>query len=70
MALRPVWGETCFTQTDARMQYGQTAAAVLVAALVVFVLVIRHGSLDEKRNRDGRQDRPWELGRLHILDPR
>jgi len=65
-----VWGETCFMQTNARILYGQTVAAVLVVVLAVFVLVIRHRRLTEKRNRDSRQDRPWEPERLQILYPR
>ena len=58
MALMAVWGETCFTQKNAGMQYGQIVAAMLVVVLAVFVLVTRHGRLTEKRNRDSRQDRP------------
>jgi hypothetical protein len=65
-----VRGEICLTETNAGILYGQTVAAVLVVLPAVFVLVLRHGRLTEKRNRDSRQDRPWEPERLQILDPR
>jgi uncharacterized membrane protein YcjF (UPF0283 family) len=58
LALTAVWGETCFSQTNAGIQYGQTVAGVLVVVLAVFVLVIQHGRLTEKRINDCRQDEP------------
>ena len=70
LALKAVWGETRFTQTNAGIQYGQNAAAVLVVMLAVLVLAIRHGRVTEKRNRYSRRDRPWDPQRLQILDPR
>ena len=58
LTLIAVRGEICLTETIARIQYGQTVAAVLVVVLAVFVLVIRHGRLTEKRINDRRQDEP------------
>jgi heme/copper-type cytochrome/quinol oxidase subunit 2 len=70
MAFMAVWGETCFAQTNARIQYGQTMAVVLVVVLAVFIPVARHGKLTEKRNRYGRQQKPWEPESLRMLNPR
>jgi hypothetical protein len=55
LTLIAVQGETCFTETNAGILYGEISATVLVALFGVLVFVIQYRRLTEKRISDGRQ---------------